>query len=47
MTAMELATCLVPTGPESLTPEKGFIVVCAAFYEQGFGLLSVAWNCIT
>jgi hypothetical protein len=37
MTAAELATCLVSTDPESLASVEGFIVVCAAFYEWGFG----------
>jgi hypothetical protein len=38
MTAVEFATCLVPAGPISHAPTEGFIVVCAAFYEWGFGL---------
>jgi hypothetical protein len=40
MTAVELATCLVPAGHESLAPMEWFVVVCAAFYEWGFGLPS-------
>jgi hypothetical protein len=40
MIAVELATYLVPAGPESLAPVEGFIVVCAAFYVRGFDLLS-------
>jgi hypothetical protein len=40
MTAAEFSTCLVPAGPVSPAPEKGFIVACAAFYEWGFGLTS-------
>jgi hypothetical protein len=38
MTVVELATCLVPAGPESLAPVEGFIMVCVTFYERGFGL---------
>jgi hypothetical protein len=45
MTMAELATCLVPMGPESLAPVEGFIVVCVAFHEQGFGLLSHQFLC--
>jgi hypothetical protein len=40
MTAVEFATYLVPTDPESLAPTEGFIMVCMAFYERGFGFLS-------
>jgi hypothetical protein len=40
MTAVEFATCLVPAGPVSPAPTKGFIVACVAFYEWGFGLPS-------
>jgi hypothetical protein len=40
-----LATCLVPAGLESLAPEEGFVVVCAAFYERGFGLPSHRFLC--
>jgi hypothetical protein len=38
MTTAKFATCLVPAGPVSPAPVEGFIVVCAAFYERGFGL---------
>jgi hypothetical protein len=38
MTAAEFATCLVPVGPISPAPTKGFAVACVAFYEWGFGL---------
>jgi hypothetical protein len=40
MTAVELATCVMPAGPDSLAPVEGFIVVRAAFYGWGFGLSS-------
>jgi hypothetical protein len=40
MTTVELATCLVPAYPETPTLVEGFVVVCAAFYEGGFGLPS-------
>jgi hypothetical protein len=40
MIVAEFATCLVPVGPLSAALAEGFIVVCAAFYEWRFGLLS-------
>jgi hypothetical protein len=40
MIAVEFANCLVPAGPVSPTPAVGFVVVCLAFYERGFGLPS-------
>jgi hypothetical protein len=40
MTAAEFVNCFVPTGPVSPALTKGFIMVCAAFYEWGFGLPS-------
>jgi hypothetical protein len=40
MTTAEFATCLVPAGPVSPPLAEGFIVVCVAFYEWGFGLPS-------
>jgi hypothetical protein len=40
MTAVELATCYVPKDPASPTPAGGYIVACAAFYEQGFDVPS-------
>jgi hypothetical protein len=40
MTVVEFATCLVPTGPVSPAPGKGFVMACAAIYEWGFGLPS-------
>jgi hypothetical protein len=40
MTAVEIPTCLMPVGPVSPDPVKGFIVACVAFYEWGFGLPS-------
>jgi hypothetical protein len=45
MTATEFDTYLVPAGPESLALAEGFIVVCAAFYDWGFGLLSHQFLC--
>jgi hypothetical protein len=45
MTAAELATYLVPVGPEYLAPTEGFIMVCAAFYEWGFRLQSHQFLC--
>jgi hypothetical protein len=39
MTVAEFATCLMPVDLASPTPVKGFVVVCAAFYERGFGAL--------
>jgi hypothetical protein len=40
MTAAEFATDLVPAGPVSPASTEGFVMVCVAFYERGFGLLS-------
>jgi hypothetical protein len=37
MMVSEFATYLMPVDPVSPTPAKGFVVVCAAFYEWGFG----------
>jgi hypothetical protein len=45
MTPVEFATSLVPAGPISPAPTEGFVVVCAAFYEKGFGLLSHRFLC--
>jgi hypothetical protein len=45
LTVAEFATYLVPVGPKYLAPTKGFIVVCMAFYEWGFGLLSHRFLC--
>jgi hypothetical protein len=57
MTTVEFATSLVPAGSVSPTSVEGFIVVCATFFEQGFGFCRIdcsalcsglmAWNCIT
>jgi hypothetical protein len=38
MTTAEFDTCLVPVGPISPAPVKGFIMASAALYEWGFGL---------
>jgi hypothetical protein len=40
MTVVEFATCLVPVDPVPPAPVKGYVMVCAAFYEQGFGVPS-------
>jgi hypothetical protein len=40
MTAMELATYLVPEDPASPTPAGGYIVACMTFYERGFSVPS-------
>jgi hypothetical protein len=40
MTAVEFATSLVAADPISPALAEGFIVVCAAFFERGFVLLS-------
>jgi hypothetical protein len=36
----ELATCSLPVDPAYLAPVGGYIVVCPAFYERGFGVPS-------
>jgi hypothetical protein len=52
MTAVELAICLVPAGPECPALAEGFIVVCAAFHEQDLVCHHIdsssptAWSCI-
>jgi hypothetical protein len=38
MTAVELATCRMPKDPVSPAPVGRYVVVCTAFYEQGFGV---------
>jgi hypothetical protein len=40
MTAAELMTCHVPEDPASHVQERGYVVACAALYEQGFGVPS-------
>jgi hypothetical protein len=40
MMVVELATCRVPEGPTTLMPTGGYMVACATFYEQGFGVPS-------
>jgi hypothetical protein len=45
MMTAEFATSLVPAGPVSPTLVEGFIVVCAAFFEWRFGLLSHRFLC--
>jgi hypothetical protein len=40
MTAVELATCCVSEDPTSPTLVAGYVMVCTAFYEQGFGVSS-------
>jgi hypothetical protein len=39
MMVAEFATYLMPVDPTSPALVKGFIMVCAAFYEQGFDAL--------
>jgi hypothetical protein len=43
--AAEFATCLVLAGSVSSALAEGFIVVCVAFYEWGFGLPSHRFLC--
>jgi hypothetical protein len=38
MAAAKLVTCHVPEDPVSPAPAGGYIVVCAVFYERGFGV---------
>jgi hypothetical protein len=38
--AAEFATCLGPMYPVSPALVKGYVIVCAAFYEWGFGVTS-------
>jgi hypothetical protein len=38
MIVVELATCHVSTDPASPTLAEGYVVVCTAFYERGFGV---------
>jgi hypothetical protein len=40
ITTAKLATYCVPEDPTSPVPVRGYVVVCAAFYEQGFGVPS-------
>jgi hypothetical protein len=40
MIAVEFATCLVPVDLVSPAPAGGYVVMCAAFYERGFGVPS-------
>jgi hypothetical protein len=40
MIAVEFATCLVPVDLVSPAPVGGYVVMCAAFYERGFGVPS-------
>jgi hypothetical protein len=40
MIVAEFVTCLVLVGTVSRAPTEGFVMVCAAFYERGFGLPS-------
>jgi hypothetical protein len=45
MTTAELTTCLVPVNPISPAPARGYVVVCAAFYEQEFSAPSHRFLC--
>jgi hypothetical protein len=40
MAATELATCRVSEDPASPALVGGYVVACAVFYEQGFGVPS-------
>jgi hypothetical protein len=40
MTATELATSCVHEDPASPAPPAGYVMACALFYEQGFGVPS-------
>jgi hypothetical protein len=40
MTAAELVTCRVFEDPASPAPLGGYVMACAAFYEQGFSVPS-------
>jgi hypothetical protein len=50
MIAVELATCRVPEDLAFPALAEGYVVVCMAFYERGFGvpshrfLLSLLWS---
>jgi hypothetical protein len=45
MTTAELTICLVPVNPISPAPARGYVVVCAAFYEQEFSAPSHRFLC--
>jgi hypothetical protein len=36
MTTVEFATYLVPADSASPAPARGYVAVCAAFFERGF-----------
>jgi hypothetical protein len=38
MTAADLTTSHMPEDPASPVPVRGYIMACAAYYEQGFGV---------
>jgi hypothetical protein len=40
MMEVEHVFCRVPEDPVSPMPMEGYMVVCAAFYERGFGVPS-------
>jgi hypothetical protein len=40
MTVVELAVCRLPEDPASPVQVGGYVVACATFYEQGFGVPS-------
>jgi hypothetical protein len=46
MTTVELVTCHVPADPTSPVPVGGgYVVACAMFYEQEFGVPSHRFLC--
>jgi hypothetical protein len=45
MTAVELATCFVLVDPASPALAGGYVMVCAAFFERGFGIPSHQFLC--
>jgi hypothetical protein len=40
MSAVELATCRVPTNPASPALAVGYVIACSSFYERGSGVPS-------
>jgi hypothetical protein len=46
MTVVELVTYHVPKDPASPAPTGGYIMVCVAFYEWGFGVPSHRFLCL-
>jgi hypothetical protein len=46
MAVVELATCRVLEDPTSPALMGGYVMVCAAFYERGFGVPSHQFFCL-